>query len=101
MSIEPDLAAVCAQSDSAGLRLLLSPHGQRALLSDPRLSMLPPDAAIALAVGPEGGFGDGELALAGQHGFEFCGLGPRVLRTETAALAALAALQAVAGDLRG
>lgn len=53
---------------------------------------------IALAVGPEGGFDDAELALAHQLGYEAYRLGPRVLRTETAGLAALAALQAVAGD---
>ena len=53
-----------------------------------------------LAVGPEGGFDDGELALAWQLGYRAYRLGPRVLRTETAGLAALAALQAVAGDYR-
>ncbi len=53
---------------------------------------------IMLAVGPEGGFDDDELALARRLGYAACHLGPRVLRTETAAPAALAALQAVAGD---
>ncbi len=53
---------------------------------------------IAIAVGPEGGFDDDELALASRLGYGKYRLGPRVLRTETAALAALAALQAVAGD---
>lgn len=54
---------------------------------------------VAIAVGPEGGFDDDELALAHQLGYGACRLGPRVLRTETAGLAALAALQTVAGDL--
>jgi 16S rRNA (uracil1498-N3)-methyltransferase len=53
---------------------------------------------IALLVGPEGGLSDTELALAARLGFEPVRLGPRVLRTETAGLAALAALQALAGD---
>ena len=53
---------------------------------------------MVLAVGPEGGFDDAELALAGRLGYAACNLGPRVLRAETAAPAALAALQAVAGD---
>lgn len=53
---------------------------------------------IVLAVGPEGGFDDEELALARRLGYVTYHLGPRVLRTETAAPAALAALQAVAGD---
>ena len=51
-----------------------------------------------LAVGPEGGFDDAELVLAGRLGYSAYHLGPRVLRAETAAPAALAALQAVAGD---
>lgn len=53
---------------------------------------------VALAVGPEGGFDDDELALAQRLGYREYRVGPRVLRTETAGLAALAALQAVAGD---
>ncbi len=53
---------------------------------------------MALAVGPEGGFDDSEVALATRSGYQAHRLGPRVLRTETAGLAALAALQAVAGD---
>ncbi len=51
---------------------------------------------VALAVGPEGGFDDDELALARRLGYRAYRLGPRVLRTETAGLAALAALQAIA-----
>lgn len=56
--------------------------------------------AFALATGPEGGFDDAELSLAARHGYRFARLGGRVLRTETAGLAAAAALQAVAGDFR-
>jgi 16S rRNA (uracil1498-N3)-methyltransferase len=55
--------------------------------------------AAALVIGPEGGLSEREELLATQHGFVACRLGPRVLRTETAPLAALAVLQAVAGDL--
>ncbi|HVG05918.1 MAG TPA: 16S rRNA (uracil(1498)-N(3))-methyltransferase [Burkholderiaceae bacterium] len=58
------------------------------------------DHRLAVAAGPEGGFDDGEIALALQLGYRAYHLGPRVLRTETAGLAALAALQAVAGDYR-
>jgi 16S rRNA (uracil1498-N3)-methyltransferase len=58
-----------------------------------------PITGIVLLVGPEGGFDATELAAAHAAGFKSCQLGPRVLRTETAALAALAALQALAGDL--
>ncbi|MBM4232761.1 MAG: 16S rRNA (uracil(1498)-N(3))-methyltransferase [Gammaproteobacteria bacterium] len=54
---------------------------------------------IALLVGPEGGLDDDELALAKHSGFQGVRLGPRILRTETAGIAALAALQCLAGDL--
>jgi 16S rRNA (uracil1498-N3)-methyltransferase len=50
-------------------------------------------------IGPEGGLAPQEREAALQSGFQDLSLGPRILRTETAALAALAALQAVAGDL--
>ena len=54
---------------------------------------------ITLLVGPEGGFSDQELAAAQQAGFIPLQLGPRILRTETAALVALSVLQAKWGDL--
>jgi 16S rRNA (uracil1498-N3)-methyltransferase len=50
-------------------------------------------------VGPEGGLEDAERRAALDAGFRACRLGPRVLRSETAAIAALAVLQSVAGDL--
>lgn len=52
-----------------------------------------------LAVGPEGGLGERDVALLREAGFRGLRLGPRILRTETAGLAALAALQALHGDL--
>ncbi|MSQ92694.1 MAG: 16S rRNA (uracil(1498)-N(3))-methyltransferase [Gammaproteobacteria bacterium] len=55
--------------------------------------------AIELLIGPEGGLEEGERKSATSAGFRGCAIGPRVLRTETAALAALAVLQATAGDL--
>jgi 16S rRNA (uracil1498-N3)-methyltransferase len=56
--------------------------------------------AIELLVGPEGGLTAAEQDAARQTGYRSCRLGPRVLRSETAAIAALAVLQATAGDLR-
>ena len=53
-----------------------------------------------LMIGPEGGLADGERDFAAAHGFTACAMGPRVLRTETAGLAALAIMQTVAGDFR-
>ncbi|TXS90674.1 16S rRNA (uracil(1498)-N(3))-methyltransferase [Parahaliea maris] len=56
-------------------------------------------ASVALAVGPEGGLSDQEIETCAAAGFEPLTLGPRVLRTETAPLAALAILQAQWGDM--
>jgi 16S rRNA (uracil1498-N3)-methyltransferase len=76
------------------LRLLLSPEGAAAL-KDIRPQ---PGQAISLAVGPEAGFSDEEEQALRRAGYGQLRLGPRILRTETAALAALAALNALAGD---
>jgi 16S rRNA (uracil1498-N3)-methyltransferase len=57
-----------------------------------------PMTSIALAVGPEGGFSERDLAQLNVAGFAPIGLGARILRTETAGLAALAAMQALFGD---
>jgi 16S rRNA (uracil1498-N3)-methyltransferase len=93
ISYAADLASACAQADATGVRLLLAPEADQTLIAVARQA-----SRIALAVGPEGGFSDEERSLAQQQGFQFCRLGPRVLRAETAPLAALAAIQAVAGD---
>jgi 16S rRNA (uracil1498-N3)-methyltransferase len=55
---------------------------------------------MVLAAGPEAGFSAAEEELLLHRGFVPVRLGPRTLRTETAALAALAALNALAGDFR-
>ncbi|GMU43501.1 MAG: 16S rRNA (uracil(1498)-N(3))-methyltransferase [Xanthomonadales bacterium PRO6] len=74
-------------------RLLLDPQGTM------RLSDLAAASAMLLAVGPEGGFDEDEAMRMQGCGFAGLRLGPRVLRTETAGLAAIAALQARCGDL--
>lgn len=56
--------------------------------------------SVALLIGPEGGLSDSEIALAERYEFSSLRLGPRVLRTETAPLAALSVLQYLWGDLR-
>jgi 16S rRNA (uracil1498-N3)-methyltransferase len=98
--LAPRSLADCTAAPLPPLRWVLEPAAGRPL----------PDAVsraasavaglreVALLVGPEGGLSDTELALAARLGFEPLRLGPRVLRTETAGLAALAALQALAGD---
>ena len=62
------------------------------------LSGLAPPASVALLVGPEGGLSASEIAQAEGKGFYAAALGPRVLRTETAPVAALAILQYLWGD---
>ena len=61
-------------------------------------SSAPGRDGIALLVGPEGGLSDAELARAESAGFVRVSLGPRVLRTETASLAALAGIQTLWGE---
>jgi 16S rRNA (uracil1498-N3)-methyltransferase len=58
-----------------------------------------PPSPVMLLVGPEGGWSDGDLALAKSNGFRSVSLGKRILRTETAGLAALAIVQYAWGDL--
>lgn len=86
------LAQFCATASAEGVRLLLSPLAELGL----RSAKL--DGAVTLAAGPEAGFTAAEEAMLAEAGFVPVRLGPRVLRTETAALAALAALNALAGD---
>ncbi len=58
-----------------------------------------PAGPLSLLVGPEGGLDEEELAQAWSQGYTPLRLGPRTLRTETAAVAALAAIQALWGDM--
>lgn len=60
--------------------------------------LAPPATHVTLAVGPEGGFAEADLTALHQAGYRALNLGPRILRTETAGIAALAALQATLGD---
>ena len=56
---------------------------------------------ISIFIGPEGGFSPEEVALAKQHGARIGSLGPRIFRTETAPVAALAAMMLASGNLEG
>lgn len=82
-----------AQSSREDARYLLSPHANTRLRE-----LVRPQGTLTLLVGPEGGWNPDETSAAVGAGFIPLTLGPRVLRTETAAVAALAALQAVWGD---
>lgn len=76
----------------AGLKLLLSPDGEQTL------ARLPRSESVLVLIGPEGGLSARERAAALAAEFVALRFGPRILRTETAPLAALAALQALWGD---
>ncbi|MAA75094.1 MAG: 16S rRNA (uracil(1498)-N(3))-methyltransferase [Salinisphaeraceae bacterium] len=94
--IEPPLAladCLAAVSPDDGLGLVLDPA------SPTGLSGLSPATRVTLIIGPEAGLTDAEISLAREGGFKAVSLGPRVLRTETAGPAALAALQTLWGDL--
>lgn len=79
-----------------GTRLILAPGADGALARKAR-----PDRPVAILIGPEGGWSPAELDLAARAGCAPLALGPRVLRTETAGLAALAAMQTMWGDFPG
>lgn len=105
----PDIAAITGLSDFLGtlgdhhersLRLVLSPHESderdlRSVIAE----QLPTD--VCLLVGPEGGFTDEEVERARTHGFRPVSLGPYVLRADTAAVAASAALKFALGQVAG
>ncbi|MFQ3198522.1 MAG: 16S rRNA (uracil1498-N3)-methyltransferase [Paraglaciecola sp.] len=76
------------------LRLTLHPRAEKSFR---HITM--DKAGARLLIGPEGGFSEQELYQTEQAGFQAVQLGPRVLRTETAAIAAITALQAIYGDL--
>lgn len=90
-----ELAALAGETaDQPVVKLALHPEaGMR--LRDLRLDGQP---ELWVAIGPEGGFSARDLEILAQAGFRNARLGPRVLRTETAGLATVAALQALYGD---
>lgn len=94
----PSVAAPCAfdpwlASAPPHLTLLLDPEA-----ADSLRTLAAPKGPVILLAGPEGGFDPSERRAILAHGGTGVRLGPRVLRTETAALAALAAMQALWGD---
>lgn len=91
----PQTLADWLAQDSSVLKLVLHPAAETSLgeiRDQPR--------QVILLAGPEGGFSDGEYDLAITRGYTGIRMGPRILRTETAALAALTACQTLWGDLR-
>ncbi len=83
----------CAEQDGA-LKLNLHPRAKYSINTLPQ-----PMEKVRLLIGPEGGLSAEEISMTEQYQFEETLLGPRVLRTETAALTAITALQVRFGDL--
>jgi 16S rRNA (uracil1498-N3)-methyltransferase len=90
-----DLSRYLTEAPREGQRLVLSPTGPASLAG-----LASTAARIELLIGPEGGLDDAEFEAAARAGFSPVRLGPRVLRTETAGIVALAVLQALWGDLQ-
>lgn len=89
-----DFAAWLARlRENSGIKLVLLPEGAAALHK-----LSPTTRDVYLLVGPEGGFTDDEAKMVHVAGFSPVRLGRRILRTETAALAGLAAIQTLWGD---
>jgi 16S rRNA (uracil1498-N3)-methyltransferase len=80
--------------DEGSTDLILAP-----LAGQPLTRIGQPDAGLCLLIGPEGGFSEREYDDAALAGFAAVTLGPRTLRTETAAVAAIAIAQGLWGDL--
>ncbi|MCC9079063.1 16S rRNA (uracil(1498)-N(3))-methyltransferase [Litorilinea aerophila] len=103
----PELAAPLSWEEAVrtgeGLRLLPweDATGHPGLLATLQRSGQAPPPAISLLVGPEGGLTPEEVALARSAGWQVISLGTRILRAETAALAAVAVIQAHGGELGG
>jgi 16S rRNA (uracil1498-N3)-methyltransferase len=76
-----------------GMRVLLDPLAEQSWRDLPH-----PDAMLTVLIGPEGGLAEQERASALAQGFIAVRMGPRILRTETAVIAALSAVQSIWGD---
>lgn len=91
--------ALCQVVTAANVRLMLDLDGATRLARAVSAQPAGVDSnTVALAIGPEGGFGDQDRLLLHNSGFVAVTLGPRVLRTETAGLAAISVLQWLCGD---
>jgi len=100
------MEVACTQIPASGsLFCMLSPESEYTLTETVPVALRAAAVAgqaftLTLLIGPEGGFSSREFAQAREHGYQALRLGPRVLRTETAALAALATVRAIADDFR-
>lgn len=94
-ALEPVAALADWADEQQGLRVFLDPYAVQALTD-----LAPENRQVTLLSGPEGGFSDQERQYAVAAGFVPVRMGARILRTETAVLAALTAVQTLWGDFR-
>lgn len=99
-TIEPptDLQRLFQQQASAAVKIILSERSRELPLAKATLAG-GPEAAIVLLIGPEGGWDETELRRSGEAGFQAATIGARILRAETAAIAALSIVQSRLGAL--
>jgi 16S rRNA (uracil1498-N3)-methyltransferase len=83
------------ENSDADFKFVLAPLAEKKLAQIP----IQKNSRVILMIGPEGGLSEREIQLAEQKHFLALNLGPRVLRTETAAVAAITALQCFFGDM--
>lgn len=91
----PQTLATWRDQVTTELKLVLDPESNNSL---PDFHISP--QSVAFMIGPEGGLTENEILSAQQYGFKSLRLGPRILRTETAAIATICALQYQWGDLK-
>ncbi|MDR1889143.1 MAG: 16S rRNA (uracil(1498)-N(3))-methyltransferase [Zoogloeaceae bacterium] len=96
--LEDWLAEAHPEGGRKSLKLMLAPEGATTLAALTDGGRMSGEKNITLLIGAEGGFDPAEIAAATRAGFISVRLGPRILRTETAGVAALAALQSLWGD---
>ena len=92
--IDPVVLTEWVNQDSSAIKLILVP-GSTQRFKD----IIVPVPSLSLLSGPEGGLSDAEISRAISAGYREIGLGPRILRTETAAVAAINAAQVLWGDM--
>ena len=101
----PAIAAACSfnevldYSKACDLKIVFWENESAPLRRDIESKEKPSNGKILLMLGPEGGFTRGEIELAQRSGFIVAGLGPRILRAETATLAAVTLVQYLFGDM--
>lgn len=92
------LSELCADTDPTQLKLVLHHRADQSLAAMNGAMQRPP-SSVLLLVGPEGGLSEEEIELVLHNQFQPLKLGPRVLRTETAPIVVLTAVQQLWGDL--